>query len=417
MLLGCIGDDFTGSGDLANTLAKQGMRTALYSGIPTSTDTDQLNVEAGVVALKTRSIKADDAIKQSLQALEWLRSQGCRQFFFKYCSTFDSTADGNIGPVAEALAKELDAAQVIVCPAFPGTGRSLYMGHLFVNDRLLNESGMQNHPITPMTDADIRRVLQAQCKASVGHVPYQDVLQGPAAIQKKLGSEQSAGHLFMVVDALSDADLISIGKASSQLRLITGGSGVALGLPANFQAAGDTSGGRPEWLGESGLTVALSGSCSIATLQQVERHLQSNPGKQVIASDVIENIVTAKSVCEWVLQQDAGIPLVYSSADPAAVEQMQARYSQSVCSDALEQFFSDLSRQLVDAGISKLITAGGETSGAVVEGLGLNALQIGPEIDPGVPALRANANLVLTLKSGNFGAVDFFAKAAQTLSL
>ncbi len=417
MLLGCIGDDFTGSSDLANTLAKQGMRTTLYSGIPSSAGvaSSDSGVEAGVVAIKSRSIPVEDAIRQSIEALEWLCKQGCRQIFFKYCSTFDSTEKGNIGPVAEALADALDAKQVIVCPAFPGAGRSIYMGHLFVNDCLLNESGMQNHPITPMTDADIRRVMQSQCEESVGHVAYPTIQQGAEAIAEKLKHEDAAGHRFIVTDAIDDKDLIEIGKAAKQLKLITGGSGVALGLPLNFMASGDMQRKETEWEGLKGQCVVLSGSCSIATREQVHHHAQTNPVLQITADAVIDRTATVDATCEWVLQQNA-IPLVYSSADPAEVAITQGKYTQATCSDALERFFSDLARQLVASGVTKIITAGGETSGAVVEALSLGSLSIGPEIDPGVPALRANDSLVLALKSGNFGSTDFFAKAADVLN-
>jgi len=412
MLLGCIGDDFTGSGDLANTLAKQGMRTVLYSGVPDVGA--HTSVEAGVVALKSRSNQPEEAIRQSLEALHWLQSQGCRQFFFKYCSTFDSNAQGNIGPVAENLASQLGASQVVVCPAFPGTGRSVYQGHLFVNDQLLNESGMQNHPITPMTDSDLRRVMQAQCKSSVGHVAYADVAKGAERISSSLAEQEQAGHLFIVVDAISDDDLMAIGGALQNAKLITGGSGVALGLPANFASSGDITQRQTRWNGQSGDVVALSGSCSIATRNQVVEHARHHSTKQIDVDDVISGTTTVEIITEWVLAQD-GIPLVFSSAPPEAVKKNQAKHTQSAASEALESFFAQLAQKLVAAGITRLISAGGETSGAIVEGLSLSSLDIGPEIDPGVPALRAGDNLVLALKSGNFGASDFFEKAARLL--
>ena len=246
MLLGCIGDDFTGSSDLANTLAKGGMRVVQYTGVPTSPA--DAGVEAGVVALKSRSIDPKEAISQSLAALEWLRAQGCQQFIFKYCSTFDSTPEGNIGPVADALADALNAHKVIVCPAFPGTGRSVFQGHLFVNDVLLSESGMQNHPLTPMTDADLRRWLAPQTRYQVGHVPASAVFAGAEAITKALDTEHASGKKHIVVDAIRDADLLEIGKAAKDLPLITGGSGVALGLPANFGCVA----AEVPWRGQSG---------------------------------------------------------------------------------------------------------------------------------------------------------------------
>ena len=409
MLLGCIGDDFTGSSDLANTLAKQGMRTVQYTGVP---DTPAHgDVEAGVVALKSRSIAPADAVAQSLAALDWLRAQGCQQIFFKYCSTFDSTPDGNIGPVADALAEALGAHKVIICPAFPGTGRSIYQGHLFVNDTLLSQSGMQNHPLTPMTDSDIRRWLAPQTRHSVGHVAAHDVFAGAHAIGAALDAQHDAGHRHIVVDAIRDADLMEIGRAARDLPLITGGSGVALGLPANFGCIAT----EVPWRGQHGKAVALSGSCSAATRAQVTRHAAHHPTREIVAADVIEGRLTPQDMADWLLGTD-GLPLAYSSADPEAVAQVQAQYGRDRSSHALEAFFADVARHVITGGATRIITAGGETSGAVVEALALGTLEIGPEIDPGVPALRARHDLAVALKSGNFGAEDFFEKAARQLA-
>lgn len=410
MRLGCIGDDFTGSSDLANTLAKQGMRTVQYTGVPDGPA--GADVEAGVVALKTRSIPASEAIAQSLAALDWLRDQGCEQIYFKYCSTFDSTAEGNIGPVAEALAAALGAEAVIVCPAFPGTGRSIYQGHLFVQDRLLSESGMQNHPLTPMRDPDIRRVLAAQSTGAVGHVDAATVLSGAEAIRAGLDAEAAAGRHLIVVDALQDSDLMAIGAAAKGLALITGGSGAALGLPANFGISPQTA---QAWRGETGKCVILSGSCSIATRGQIARHKAAgHPAQEVTAEALFDGEITAATATDWVLATD-GLPLVYSSAEPATVAAAQAKYGRAASAEAFEQFFAEVARRCTAAGVRKLLTAGGETSGAVVEGLALSQLEIGPEIDPGVPALRASDALVLALKSGNFGGEDYFENAAQIL--
>ncbi len=412
MLLGCIGDDFTGSSDLANTLSKQGMRCVQYSGVPKVPAAK--DVEAGVIALKSRSIDSLDAVRQSLEALEWLQAQGCEQFFFKYCSTFDSTPEGNIGPVTDALAHALDAHKVIVCPAFPGTGRSIYKGHLFVNDTLLNESGMQNHPLTPMTDPDIRRWLAPQTKYAVGHVDAGAVLEGAQAINAALEAEHRAGKRLIVVDALRDADLMEIGEAANGLPLITGGSGVALGLPRNFARRGQIAQNRTAWRGEAGRCIALSGSCSKATRAQVALHSKRHPSLEIDAAAVIAGQMDAASVTAWLLDSD-GIPLAYSSADPTIVAGIQDRFGRDKSANALEAFFAKIARQLVAAGVGKLLTAGGETSGAVVDGLNLTTLEIGPEIDPGVPALRASDTLVIALKSGNFGAPDYFEKASGIL--
>ena len=406
MLLGCIGDDFTGSSDLANTLAKGGMRTVQYTGVPQAPA--EVDVQAGVVALKSRSIDPAQAIEHSLAALDWLKRQGCQQFFFKYCSTFDSTPQGNIGPVADALAEALDAHKVIVCPAFPGTGRSIYQGHLFVNDRLLNESGMQNHPLTPMTDADIRRWLAPQTRYSVGHVPAADVFAGAERIKQSLDVQHNAGHRHIVVDAIRDEDLTQIGKAAKGLPLITGGSGAALGLPANFGCTASDA----AWVGQAGKSVALSGSCSVATRAQVAYHANRHPAREIVAADVIEGRLDAQDIANWLLAAD-GIPLAYSSADPAQVTQIQEQYGRDRSSEALETFFAHVAKLVVQGGATRVITAGGETSGAVIEGLDLGTLEIGPEIDPGVPALRASPDLVVALKSGNFGAEDFFGKGRK----
>ena len=413
MLLGCIGDDFTGSSDLANTLTKQGMRTTQYTGVPIGDAAT--NVEAGVIALKSRSNAVDDAVRQSLAALAWLQKQGCRQFFFKYCSTFDSTPDGNIGPVADALINALDADRVIVCPAFPGTGRSVYQGHLFVEDVLLNESGMQNHPLTPMIDADIRRWLGRQSSLGVGHVAAQDVFKGSQTIKIRLDEEHRLGHSLIVVDAIRDEDLMAIGAAADDLLLITGGSGIAMGLPANFRAQGLLADTSISWAGEAGPCVALSGSCSRTTRKQVEIHAKENPAFEIVAADILSNKISADYLVDWAMQQ-SGIPLVYSSADPETVAVVQKLFGRDTAARSLEEFFAEVSRQLVAAGVKRLLIAGGETSGAVVEGLNLDLLEIGPEIDPGIPALRVGPELVMALKSGNFGTDDYFAKAAKILA-
>jgi uncharacterized protein YgbK (DUF1537 family) len=408
MYLGCIGDDFTGSSDLANTLSKGGMRTVQYTGVPEKPA--EADVDAGVVALKSRSIDPSDAVKQSLEALAWLKAQGCQQFFFKYCSTFDSTALGNIGPVADALAETLDAHQVIVCPAFPGTGRSIYQGHLFVKDRLLNESGMENHPLTPMTDADIRRWLAPQTKFAVGHVGTEQVFAGSEQIAAALDHQNKAGNRHIIVDAIRDQDLFEIGTAAKDLKLITGGSGIALGLPSNFGFEAKTA----PWSGQSGKSVVLSGSCSTATRGQVAYHAKQHPTREIGAADVIDGRLTPTEITDWLLNTD-GLPLAFSSADPRVVRRIQQVYGLEASATALESFFSKVAKLCVAGGARRIITAGGETSGAVIDGLALGTLEIGPEIDPGVPALRAAPDLVVALKSGNFGTVDFFEKADRLL--
>ena len=411
MLLGCIGDDFTGSSDLGNVLAKGGMRTVQYCGTPNAPADPA--VEAGIVALKSRTIPAQQAVAQSLAALAWLRAQGARQILFKYCSTFDSTPEGNIGPVADALAEALGATRVVVCPAYPSLGRSIFQGHLFVGDRLLSESGMQNHPLTPMTDPDLRRWLGRQSRSKVGHVAASTVVQGRAAIREAL---QRADARLIVVDVVRDADLTEIDEAAADMPLLTGGSGIALGLPQVFRARGEIRSTSAPWTGQAGPATILSGSCSTATRAQVAFHRRDHRALEVTADAVMNGSVTADQAVRFARDAGDSMPLIYSSADPETVRAAQAKYGREAVAARLEALMAAIARGLVAAGVTRLVVAGGETSGAVVEGLGVEALEIGPEIDPGVPAMKAFARpLALVLKSGNFGREDFFARAAAKL--
>ncbi|WP_113156912.1 3-oxo-tetronate kinase [Nitratireductor sp. OM-1] len=415
MLLGCIGDDFTGSSDLANMLAKSGMKTIQYCGVPDGPA--DASVEAGVVALKSRTIPVADAVRQSLEAAEWLLEQGAQQIYFKYCSTFDSTPEGNIGPVIDALMERLGAEQTVVCPAFPATGRTVYQGHLFVNDRLLSESGMEHHPLTPMRDADIRRWLAPQTAGSVGHVGAQTVRQGADAIAGALRQEAANGRTRIVVDTIADDDLHQIGAAVRDMKLVTGGSGLGLGLPANFRDAGLLGQGGEGWQGSSGRAAILSGSCSGQTRRQIGEYAAAHPALKIEPEAVLSGEMTPQAAVAWVREQPAGIaPLVYSSADPDVVRAAQARFGREEVASALEGFFAAAAVQLVADGYERLVVAGGETSGAVVEALDLLALDVGPEIAPGVPALKAAGRPVfVALKSGNFGDDVFFAKALNVL--
>ena len=411
MLLGCIGDDFTGSSDLANVLAKGGMRTVQYSGVPdVAADAD---VEAGIVALKSRTIAASDAVAQSLAALAWLRAQGAQQFLFKYCSTFDSTPQGNIGPVADALADALGAERVIVCPAYPSLGRSIFQGHLFVGDKLLSESGMQNHPLTPMTDPDLRRCLARQSHSKVGHVPAGIVLQGRKAIREAV--ERSDAR-FIVVDVVRDADLIEIDEAVADFRLITGGSGIAIGLPRVFGERGAIKSTSSKWTGIGGPVAVLSGSCSVATRGQVAYHRRRHGAIEITADEAMSGAIDIDRLVAFGRSSGNDVPLIYSSADPEIVRAAQTKYGREAVAQRLEALMAEIARRLVAAGIKRIVVAGGETSGAVVEGLGIKTLEIGPEIDPGVPAMKsASPELALALKSGNFGGEDFFVRAAARL--
>ncbi|WP_295807560.1 3-oxo-tetronate kinase [uncultured Nitratireductor sp.] len=415
MLLGCIGDDFTGSSDLANTLAKSGMKTIQYCGVPV--DPADPSVEVGVVALKSRTIPVTDAVRQSLQAVEWLLKQGARQIYFKYCSTFDSTPEGNIGPVIDALMEHLGVEQTLVCPAFPATGRTVYQGHLFVSDRLLNESGMEHHPLTPMRDADIRRWLAPQTRGAVGHVSAQAVREGPEAILAALTREAAEGRTRVVVDTIADEDLHWIGAAVRDMKLVTGGSGLALGLPANFRDAGLLGSDRETWEGSAGRAVVLSGSCSNQTRRQIAEYSQGHPILKVEPEAVLSGAMTPRAAMEWIDVQPTGIaPLVYSSSEPDEVRAAQSKFGRDEVAAALEGFFAATALELVANGYERLVIAGGETSGAIVEALDFSALEVGPEIAPGVPALKAEDRPVwVALKSGNFGDEAFFAKALDVM--
>ncbi|MDX3975404.1 3-oxo-tetronate kinase [Shinella sp.] len=411
MLLGAIADDFTGASDLANTLAKGGMSTVQFSGIGHTVP----DCEAGVVALKTRSIPAADAVSQSLAAAHWLLDQGCEQIIFKYCSTFDSTPKGNIGPVAEALLDLLGAETAVVCPAFPGAGRRIFMGHLFVGDRLLSETGMRHHPLTPMTDPDIRRWLSLQTAGNVGGVTLDTVRSGVDAMRAAFATEAQAGRRLVVTDAVADEDLMTIGAAVADHKLVTGGSGIAQGLPRNFRAKGKLSEMPPELPAVAGPGIVLCGSCSTASQQQVAFYATNHPSFAMDPSALMRGEITFNNVAGWIRDQGPQTPIVYSTAAEDTVADAQARFGREAVAAKIEDFFATLARHLADTGTRRIVVGGGETSGAVVEALELSSMQVGPEIDPGVPVLigARNGPLGLALKSGNFGAADFFEKALK----
>ncbi|MCH2075520.1 MAG: four-carbon acid sugar kinase family protein [Rhodobacteraceae bacterium] len=399
MKLGIIADDFTGASDIALTLAEGGMPVEQYVGIPSG----PAGAAAAVVSLKCRTIPAGEAVAQVLAACDWLVAQGAEQIIYKVCSTFDSTAEGNIGPVTEALAAKLGAKHVLVCPAFPENGRSVYQGHLFVGDKPLNESGMQDHPLTPMTDSDLRRVLAAQSVGDVHHIGAQTVWRGSEAVREAI-TRLPAGQI--IIDAIRDDDLRTIGQAAGAL--MTGGSGIALGLPAVYgYAPGDTA-----WESLGGRGAILSGSCSRATREQVSRF--SGPKREITAEEVLGGL-TSDDIAAWILDQDTAA-LVYSSADPAIVAAAQEAHGRERVATAIEGAFAKAAVAMVDAGLSRLVVAGGETSGAVVEALKPSGFAIGPRLAAGVPSLKClDQPLALALKSGNFGGPDFFEEALEVL--
>jgi uncharacterized protein YgbK (DUF1537 family) len=418
LLLGCIADDFTGATDLASMLVRHGMRTVQLIGVPDA-GAPVGDAQAVVVALKSRTIPAGQAVRQSLDALAWLRAQGAGQILFKYCSTFDSTADGNIGPVSEALLDALGADLTIACPALPENGRSIYQGHLFVGDRLLSDTHMRHHPLTPMTDSNLVAVLQRQSQAPVGLLPYAVVDQGPGAIRARLAALRGAGVRQAIADALCERHLLDLGEAAAGLGLITGGSGIAMGLPANFRRNGrlDESAPADALAPVAGPAAVLAGSCSAATLGQIERHEAA--GRPALLLDPIalaggeDEVGRALAFAE---QHLGATPLlIASSAPPERVAAVQAQLGRERAGALVEDATARIARGLVAQGVRRLVVAGGETAGAVVDGLGVKALRIGPPIDPGVPWTLSLGEpaLLLALKSGNFGAPDFFIKAFE----
>ncbi len=421
MLLGVIADDFTGASDIANTLVKGldgrgGINTSLFLGVPK--EPVSIRADAGVVALKSRSIPVKDAVEQSLEAMHWLKSQGVRQIVFKYCSTFDSTPEGNIGPVAEALADALGVGGVVVCPAFPTAGRTVYQGHLFVNDHLLSESGLENHPLNPMTDSDIRRWLGLQSTVTIGHLPLDIVRSGSNSISSGLAKASNNNEMLVVVDAINDSDLINIGQALSGASLITGGSGIAIGLPENFKKAGLVNSEAVTHQPVCGPEAILVGSCSGATRRQIDVHSKHHPVMRIEVDEVMENRIQASHLVNFISENQGNAPLVYSSGSPDVVKELQERFGREKIASMLDGLFAQTSKSLVDAGLKRLVVAGGETSGAVVSALNPGTLLVGQEIDPGVPVLYStgNNNYGLVLKSGNFGADDFFEKSLKVIS-
>ncbi|MDM0039512.1 four-carbon acid sugar kinase family protein [Variovorax sp. J22G21] len=419
LVLGCIADDFTGATDLANNLVRAGMRVVQTIGVPGAPlDAD---VDAVVVALKSRTIAPVEAVDQSLDAWRWLLAQGVQQVYFKYCSTFDSTPRGNIGPVTEALMDAIGCDFTIATPAFPDNGRTVFKGYLFVGDLLLSESGMKDHPLTPMTDANLVRVLQAQCRRKVGLIDHKAVARGADAVRERIAQLKVEGVGIAVVDAVSNDDLLRLGPALADMPLLTAGSGVAIALPANFGLAPSPQASALPAAG--GLLAVVSGSCSLATNQQVAHFIAAgrpafpiDPLRLAAGDDVVADALA------WAAPLLASGPLlVYSTAEAGAVKSVQGQLGVEAAGAMVERCVAAIARGLVEQGVRQLIVAGGETSGACVQALGIAQLQIGPQIDPGVPWCHAKAEaaggagLHITLKSGNFGTEDFFTKAFTVL--
>jgi uncharacterized protein YgbK (DUF1537 family) len=400
MLIGCIADDLTGATDLGVTLAREGLSVVQVNGVPDAA-LDIPATDAVVVALKSRTNAPEEAVEWSLQALAWLRHAMASHIYFKVCSTFDSTPRGNIGPVADALLAALGKEFALATPAYPRNQRTVYLGNLFVGSVPLAESGMRNHPLTPMTDSNLVRVLGAQTIGRVGLVDFATVEAGATAVQARCEALRAEGCRFAIVDAIRDEHLAAAGEACAGMRLAIGGAGLAMGI-ARALAKGAKKAAGAALPKVEGAAAILSGSCSEATLAQVEAARARYPAL---------HLDPARAALAWAKPKlGAGPVLIYTSAPPAARAEGRA--------DAIERAFRDLARGLAAAGVRRFVVAGGETSGAVAEALGVKALAIGPEIAPGVPwtASLGGEPMLLALKSGNFGGPDFFSRAFEVLA-
>ena len=416
--LGCIADDFTGATDLASMLARSGVNVSLRIGVPLSTPENTAEIE--VIALKTRSISASKAIEESLSALKWLKEAGAKKYFFKYCSTFDSTAEGNIGPVSEALMNELKVDQTIYCPAFPENGRSIYMGNLFVGQKLLSESSMKDHPLTPMNDSNLMRLLSAQVSRRVGLADRIVVNSGVNSLKEKLISLKENDVPHVIVDAVADTDLDTIASACQDMDFITGGSALAMPLAEFYKASGKISVVDNSFMNKKLNTgsIILSGSCSEMTIIQVKNFIQRGAAAfQLDPIDLAENGV--KKVLDWLSSQDfTKNIIIYATSDPDTVKKVQTELGVDMAGKIVEQGLSECAIAARELGIKNFIIAGGETSGAITKALNVRQLDIGIEIAPGVPwtfSGKRNNQIALSLKSGNFGSEEFFTEALSKL--
>ena len=422
LILGCIADDITGATDLALMLGRSGMPVMQYIGLP-GRDSPPPDIAAAVIALKSRTAPLPDAVRESIAAVRWLRKQGARQFFFKYCSTFDSTDEGNIGPVAEALQEEIGAGIAPVCPAFPANGRTVYMGHLFVGEQLLSESSMRHHPLTPMTDANLLRILGRQvCSMeSVGLVPLPVVEEGAQAVRDRLEQLKTDGKRLPVTDALTDVHLRTLGEACRDYPLITGGSGIAMGLPENYRKKGllAEDQGLIAVAGEAGPAAVLAGSCSAATQRQVDRMSRHHAAMGIEPLEIEVGRQKIEQIIDWAADaMKKGPVLIYSTESPEEVARVQNLLGRERAGTLVEETLAAVAVELRARGLKKLIIAGGETAGAVLNALGVRTIRIGPEIEPGVPWTVSvdPPRLLLALKSGNFGSDRFFEKALEMVS-
>ena len=419
LALGCIADDYTGASDLANTLTRCGLRTVQTIGIPAD-DLDLPEVDAVVVSLKSRSIEAEVAVARSREAEKWLRGRGADHVLFKICSTFDSTDKGNIGPVMDALRADSGDPLVLVNPAFPATGRTVYQGHLFVGHVPLNESPLKDHPLNPMHDSNLVRVLARQSTTKVGLLDLATIFGGVDAVRAHLDNLAAKGFGAAIADAVFAGDLETLGAVALDHRVSVGASGLGLGLARALIASGRVQAQAATDAATSlgGAAACLAGSCSRATLQQVSQAEQTMPVLRLDPSKIIAGPDEVQHALAWAKERlENGPVLIASSATPDQVFAVQARHGRDKAGHAIEQAMADLAEGLVQAGVRRLVVAGGETSGAVVDRLGLPGFLVGAEIAPGVPVLRAvgGSEMALALKSGNFGGDAFFEDALKLM--
>ena len=419
-VLGCIADDFTGATDIAGLLARSGASVSLRIGVPDMPPENTAALE--VIALKCRTSSVEEAVSDTSAALRWLQKAGAQRFFWKYCSTFDSTDKGNIGPVAEALMNALGTEQTIYCPAFPENGRSIFMGNLFVGTEPLAESPMKNHPLTPMRDSNLMRLLEPQVTKPVALINRLTVARGADAVKAEMASlakKNNAAHL--IVDAVADEDLRTIATACRNMPLMTGGSAIAMALPGLYNEDGllDVKAAQITHQAPEKSTVVLSGSCSEMTNAQVAHYCATGaPAYQLDPLLLAEHGV--QSCLDWLAKQDLQhAPLIYATANPASVKEAQEKLGVDRAGEVVEEALAAIAVFARDKGVRRFIIAGGESSGAVTQALSVTALSVGPEIAPGVPwtfCISDNIDLALTLKSGNFGTENFFTEASAVLN-
>ncbi len=418
--LGCIADDFTGASDLAAILARSGHRVGLRIGVPCDDDKSTPALFE-VIALKCRTEPADEALELTGRAADWLKARGARQLYWKYCSTFDSTPAGNIGPVSEALMARVGAKQTIYCPAFPENGRSIYMGNLFVGNVPLDESAMRDHPLTPMRDANLMRLLEPQVQGKVGHIAWPDIAKGAAHIAERLRVLADNGIVHVVPDAISQADLAAISEAVQDFALITGGSALALDLPRLLAEKGSIATASEDMVEPSTGTgnIVLSGSCSAMTRAQVASYCAAAVSWRLDPPALAGSGDALAAARQWLASQDRNAAkIIYATAEPAEVAAAQEKLGRERAGQVVEDALAVLASDAFDLGIRRFVVAGGETSGAVTQALATDRLSVGREIAPGVPwcyAERKGETFAITLKSGNFGTADFFARALNML--